>query len=214
MRGRKTPSASSLAVALVLSLVVLSACGSNQGDSSGETTDTVAVDDASSGSTVSRDIKAMPADGSGESQALAALPGLLDDAKAKVSASAVMPDVEGATPILTAYIVSAELDDQTSLFEVRADGIAHSLHAYSRAFDSGSMVWTPVDGDSSIGLDPRSGGEVAAAVAVRAAMADAFPSSTFGVRIYGYRFIYVRGSSAILTLEVAPGGTLISATVW
>ena len=100
-----------------------------------------------------------------------------------------------------------------TLCEVRADGIAHSLYAYDRAFDSGSLVWTPVDLTPMEPAEPQSDPESAAAEAVRAVMADAFPDTALDVAVYGYRFVYVSADGRVLTLHVLPDGTLLSAVV-
>lgn len=205
-----------LALASVIALGVLVAgCGSGDTGTTGETTSTAPSDNT--GSTISSEIETMPADGPGESAALAALPELLDDVEAMLAASSAqgqqMPNISGAQPLFVAYLISVELDGQVTLCEVRADGIAHSLYAYNRAFDSGSLVWTPADLTPMKTAEPQSDRETAAVEAVRAVMADAFPDTALDVAVYGYRFVYVGADGRLLTLHVMPDGSLLSAVV-
>ena len=197
--------------------VLATGCGSGDTGTTGEATSTASSDDGATGGTISSEIESMTADGPGESVARAALPGLLDDAEALLAASSVqgqqMPDITGAEPLFVAYLISVELDGQVTLCEVRADGIAHSLYAYTRAFDSGSLVWTPVDLTTMATAEPQSDRETAAVEAVRAVMMDAFPGTALDVAVYGYRFVYVATDGRVLTLHVLPDGTLLSAVV-
>jgi len=152
---------------------------------------------------------AIPVDGPGEAEALAALPGLLPAAELAVTGSGGQwPDLQGAEPRLVAYLVRAEMSGQVTLFEVRADGIAHSLNAYHRAFDSGSLIWTPVAESHAAAAQPRSAREDAAIQAVRSVMADAFPDEQLEVTIAGYRFAYVGEGAVVLTVEVGADGVL------
>jgi len=216
VRSSRVTLAVALAAAVALGVLV-AGCGSSDTGTTGETTSTPASDDTQSGSTISSEIESMTADGPGESAALAALPGLLDDAEALLAASSAqgqqMPDIAGVDPLFVAYLISVELDGQVTLCEVRADGIAHSLYAYNRAFDSGSLVWTPVDLTPMKTAEPQSDREVASVEAVRAVMVDAFPDSALNIAVYGYRFVYVSADGHVLTLHVLPDGTLLSAVV-
>lgn len=152
---------------------------------------------------------AIPVDGPGEAAALAALPGLLPAAEQTVIGSGGQwPDIRGAEPRLVAYLVRAEMDGQVTLFEVRADGIAHSLNAYHRAFDSGSLIWTPVADSRTVTAQPRSATERSAVEAVRSVMTDAFPDEQLDVAIAGYRFAYVDDGAVALTVEVGADGVL------
>ncbi|MDZ4166359.1 MAG: hypothetical protein U1E08_01515 [Coriobacteriia bacterium] len=112
--------------------------------------------------------------------------------------------------MLTAYLVRAEMDGQVTMFEVRADGIVHSLYAYQKAFDSGSLVWTPADMATGPTAVPESVAEKSAAEAVRAAMADAFEGQPFEVVMAGYRFSYVRDGLLLMNVNVDPDGGAIS----
>lgn len=151
----------------------------------------------------------IPAEGPGEAAALAALPGLLPAAEQAVTASGGQwPDLQAAEPRLVAHLVRAEMDGQVTLFEVRADGIAHSLNAYHRAFDSGSLIWTPAAESDAAAAQPRSSADSAAAEAVRSVMADAFPDETLTLAVAGYRFAYVAGDAVVLTVEVGADGAL------
>lgn len=154
---------------------------------------------------------AMAADGANESAALAALP----DAFAAQKASGSLSDVdwemfEGVEPLFVAYLVRVDLNGQVALFEVRADSIAHNIYGYQRAFDSGSIIWTPEAEAQSPSVAPQSPGESVAAGAVNAAMLDAFPEDQFAVSIHGYRFAYLAADTSPLVFEIAPDGALIS----
>jgi hypothetical protein len=146
-------------------------------------------------------------DGPGERAALAALPAALESARGMhVAGGGAWPDLTGAEPVLTAYVLVTELDDQSTLFEVRADGIVHSLYAYQRPFDSGTLVWTPTaDGIGETAV-PRSDAEQAAAAAVQEAMSEAFEGQSFEVAVFGYRFSYIKGETLLLNITVGPTG--------
>ena len=120
------------------------------------------------------------------------------------------PDLTGIEPRLVAYLVRVDYDGQVSLFEVRADGIAHNLYAYQKAFDSGSIVWTSSDMALSAKAAPQSDREKAAVAAVEAEMKDAFPNEPLAVSVHGYRFVYLKDGMSALALEVAPDGSVIS----
>lgn len=156
-------------------------------------------------------LEAIPAEGAGESEALAAVPGALPSARAmRESAGALWPDLDGFEPVLVAYLVRADLGDQAALFEVRADGIAHNIHAYHKAFDSGSIIWMAADDAPEGSAAPRGDRERAAVGAVAAAMADAFPGEHIACSVSGYRFAFVRDDTLALVLEIAPDGTVVS----
>jgi len=162
---------------------------------------------------VAAEVETMTADGPGESAALGMLPGLVDDAAAMLAGADAAPDVEGATVALVAYLASVELDDQVTLCEVRADGIVHSLYAYYRPFDGGSLVWEADDPLVSSAAAPRSAGERSVVEAVESEMAEDFPDVALTTRVYGYRYAYVRDDAVVLVLEVTPDGRLISANI-
>lgn len=155
---------------------------------------------------------AMAADGANEQAAIAALPGLVESQKGADSlAEADWDALEQAEPRLIAYIVRVDLGEQVALFEVRADGIAHNLYGYHRAFDSGAIVWTTSAVEQDATAAPASAGEIMAAAAVEAAMRDAFPEDAFTVAIKGYRFAYVLDAGSPVLFEVGVEGDLISA---
>ncbi len=157
-------------------------------------------------------LDAIPADGPGESAALAGLPAAESEARTMMEGGGlVWPDIAGLEPVLTAYLLRAELAGQVTLFEVRADGVAHSIYAYQKAFDAGSLIWSPAEHSTSPVVAPRSEGETAAVAVVTAAMADAFPDSAIPVGVHGYRFSYVREGMQVLAIEVATDGSVISA---
>lgn len=154
---------------------------------------------------------AMATDGPGESAAAEGLDESLAEGKAmQETAGQPWPDLAGAEPALTAYLLAVEMDGQVAMFEVRADGIPHSLYAYQQAFDAGTLVWTPGDLAGSPRAEPQSEPEKAAVAAVDAAMRDSFPDGTYTVRVYGYRFSYIKDGVQLLTLEVATNGSVIS----
>ena len=157
---------------------------------------------------------AIPADGAGEAEAVVALGTVLPDARAMIEAAgSAWPEIDGVEPRLVAHLVRVDLADQVALFEVRADGIAHNLYAYQKAFDSGSIIWTPAEMAQSPSAAPRSPHETSAVAAVQAAMADAFPDEEFTVAVKGYRFVYIAGDAVLLTVEIGVDGAVISTTV-
>lgn len=200
--------------ALVLALVVgvLGGCGSDAGDaiSGGATTTPASAQPADAG-LVPAEVETMEADGPGESAALGMLPGLVDEAATLLAGADAVPEVENASAALVAYLVSVELDGQVTLCEVRADGIAHSLYAYYRPFDSGSLLWEADDPLVASAAAPRSAGERSAVEAVESEMAEDFPDVALTTRVYGYRYAYVSDGAVVLVLEVTPDGRLISA---
>lgn len=155
--------------------------------------------------------EAMPTDGPGESAAVAELPAALG--KAEKASSIVWPDLSGAEPSFTAYLIAAEMDGQLALFEVRADGVVHGLYAYQKAFDAGTLLWTPSADYAIPRVAPQGDAERAAVASVEAAMRDSFPDAAFTVGVYGYRFEYVKDGGVLMILEVATDGSVISAGV-
>lgn len=205
----------SAVMGLVTALVLaLSACGgpASSGDTKSSGADTPSATPSVGGSSAADGPEAMPTDGPGESAAVAALPNALNQAKQmREGAGMQWPNLSKAQPRFTAYILAAEMNGQVALFEVRSDGIAHSLYAYQQAFDAGTIIWTPVAQSTSVRSAPQSAAEKSASAAVEAAMKDAFPDNSVVVTIYGYRFVYLDGNTQLLILEVAPDGSVISA---
>jgi len=196
-------------LALVAVLVAALAGCSDQASTSEESTGPTA---GSAAGVVPDGFDAMPTDGANEQAALDALPGLVESQKGADALTDVdWEAVERAEPRLVAYIVRVDLGDQVALFEVRADGIAHNLHGYQRAFDSGAIVWTTSAVAGDVAATPASAGEITAAAAVEAAMRDAFPDDAFTVSIRGYRFAYVLAESSPVVFDVGVDGDLISA---
>jgi len=143
---------------------------------------------------------------------VAALPAALPVAQEmREGAGLEWPDLAGIEPALTAYIVIAEMDGQGSLFEVRADGIPHGIYAYHKAFDAATMIWTPSEYSGAPRTAPQSAAEQAAVAAVSSAMSDSFPDSAVSVSVYGYRFVYSKDGTAVMTIEIATDGSVISA---
>jgi hypothetical protein len=153
--------------------------------------------------------QAMTTDGPGETAALSALPKAVEQAE-KLS-SLVWPDITGIEPAFTAYLVAVDMGGQTALLEVRADGVAHGLYAYQKAFDSGTLVWTPTDQMLSGRAAAQSEPERQAIASAEAAMRDSFPDAAFTTSIYGYRFEYDKDAVRLIAVEVATDGSLISA---
>lgn len=153
----------------------------------------------------------IPPDGPGESAAVAAVPAALEEGRAMLNSSGTeMPDIAGAEPVLTAYLIIAEWDGQATLLEVHADGIAHSLYAYQQAFDAATLIWSDASNSGSPRAEPRSERETAAVAAVKDVMTDAFPDEKIVVSVYGYRFSYMRDGSSVLTLEIDTTGAVSS----
>ena len=203
------------ATLLVMLLLVLAlALGGCGDDATGDARTAVATGTLPCGdATVVEGYDAMATDGANESAALSALPALV--AAQKESGAwddADWDAVESAEPRFVAYIVRVELGDQVALFEVRADGIPHNLYGYQRAFDSGSIIWTAAADSQGATAAATSSGETLAASAVETAMRDAFPEDPFTVVVAGYRFAYLLEGTDPLLFEVAPDGSLISAS--
>lgn len=193
--------------------LALGACGTGTGDVTGEGDATATVEAPATGSTVPVAPDPIPVEGPGESAAASMLPAALETARAADAGTRTWPELGDAEGILSAYLVRVDMDGQTALFEVRADGIPHSIYAYQRPFDSGTIVWMPADVSQAAKAMPRSDGERAAVESVRAAMADAFDGATFEVSITGYRFSYVRDGELLLNLVFEPEGEF-SAVEW
>ncbi len=193
-----------LFVLLAMGLASLTGCGA-------ESTETETETPAAAADPVPLEgFDAMPEDGAGESTA----------AEMAITAIDVLPAAEftaedrealKADRRLIAYLVQGELDGQAALFEVRADGIAHNIYGYGRAFDSGSISWKPVGEMKSPRVEPRSEGEQMAVAAVDEAMRDAFPDGGFTLGASGYRFAFVaEGLSPVLVEVAADGSTILS----
>lgn len=150
----------------------------------------------------------MPADGAGEAAAASAAQRELD---AIADLSAEQRTTLKADQRLIAYLVRVELDGQVALFEVRADGLAHNIYSYPRAFDSGSIIWRPVESAQTPGAEPRSEGERRAVTACDEVMRDAFPDGGFSTALGGYRFAFIAEGIDPVHIEIgADGTTLIS----
>ncbi|MRS12545.1 MAG: hypothetical protein EG823_05685 [Actinobacteria bacterium] len=193
-------------LALVLALgLALAGCESATTD---ESDDTAATGETSAPVSL-EGLDAISTDGANESAALAAAEKAFAAERTKDRWSGVDFDaLASAGPRLVAYLVEVEMNGQVALFEVRADGIAHNIYGYQRAFDSGSTIWSPKDAQTATA--PVSPGETVAVAAVDAAMRDAFPETPFAVVIHGYRFVYVAEGLRLFTLEIAPDGTLLT----
>lgn len=207
MKRTTTIAAALLVFAL---MIALGGCGSEPEGAEEDTGATAPV----ASSLPSEGFDPMPTDGVNEAEALAKAQELLPVEKASGEFEGVDFDaLEAAGPRFVAYLVRVDLGGQVALFEVRADGIAHNIYQYQRAFDSGSLIWTPVEDSQGQTAAPASAGEVAAAAAVESAMRDAFPDDPFTVSIHGYRIVYLAEGAHSMTFEIAPGGSLISVRI-
>ncbi len=198
-----------IAVALLALALALGGCGDDPEDAE-EVTATTPV----ASGLPSEGLDPMPTDGANEAEALAKARELLPVERASGDWEDVDFEALGASdPRLVAYLVRVDLGGQVALFEVRADGIAHNIYQYQRAFDSGSIIWTPAEESQGRTSAPVSAGEINAAAAVESAMRDAFPEDPFTVSIHGYRFVYSAEGAGTMTFEIAPGGSLISVRI-
>lgn len=159
-------------------------------------------------------LDAIPAEGTREAAAVDSAFAIFD----RERDSGAWPDADwdalaSVQPRLVAYLVRAEFDGQAALFEVRADGVPHNLYAYHKAFDSGSIIWTPADEARGGSVEAQSAGEIQAASAVDAVMRDAFPDDPLMVSIAGYRVAYVADGVQPLVIEIAPDGSVISVSM-
>jgi hypothetical protein len=183
--------------------LALTACGSDGGSGAAEPTATPEPAAAPSAEGLVPIAIAGPA----ETAALAAVPAALESQReAHIAAGGAWPEITGIEPVLTAYILRADMGDQLTLFEVRADGIVHSLYAYQRPFDSGSLIWSPNGSTTGRDAEPTSDGERAAIEAVRSAMTDAFEGETIRVSLYGYRFSFIKDGVLLMDAEIDPDG--------
>lgn len=197
----------------IATLVVLPGCDNAEVDTpeAGGSDGTSAAADTET-STPATGSESMATDGPGEAAALAALPAALPVAQEmREGAGLDWPDLTGTEPAFTAYIIIAEMNGQGSLFEVRADGIVHGIYAYQKAFDAATMIWSPSEYSTSPRTAPQSAAEQAAVSAVASAMSDSFPDSAISVSVYGYRFVYSKDGTAVMTIEIATDGSVISA---
>lgn len=196
-----------VAVALLALALMLGGCDGAPADPEEEAGTT----DQQASATPPEGYDAMSADDANEAEALAKAQELLPVEKASGEWEGVDFDsLEVAGPRFVAYLVRVDLGGQVALFEVRADGIAHNIYQYQRAFDSGSLIWTAAEDSQGPTAEPTSAGEVAAASSVESVMRDAFPDDPFSVSIHGYRFVYMAEGTSSMTFEIAPGGSLIS----
>jgi hypothetical protein len=201
-----------LVVLAALLVLALGGCGTGSGsDVTTETTPATSEEPAAVGSAIPGEFDPIATDGPGESAAVAALPAALDEGKSiREADGSGWPDLSGAEPVMTAYIILVQMGDQGTLCEVHADGVAHSLYAYQKAFDAATLIWSPREYSTSPVVEPRSDVEKAAVAAIEAEFADAFPDDEVSVGIYGYRFNYLRDGASALTLEMTTDGRVIS----
>lgn len=193
-----------LCAAALLSAALLTGC-----DGTGDTTpETTAPPAAPASTTPLEGYEAMPADGAGETAAAGTA---VRELEALSDISAEQLEVLKADQRLIAYLVRAELDGQVALFEVRAEGLAHNIYSYPRAFDSGSIIWTPAENAQSASGEARSAGEQRSVAAVDEAMRDSFPDGGYTVALEGYRFAFIAEGLDPVHVEIgADGATLIS----
>lgn len=170
------------------------------------------VDDGTAGGSAPAGFDAIPADGANEKAALKGATAAFKTERDSGKWSDVdWAALEKAGPVLVAYVVRVDLGGQIALFEVRADGVAHNIYGYQRAFDSGSIIWTPAEGQKTATAATDSAGEKSAASAVESAMRDAFPEDQFTVSMHAYRFAYIAAGQKPFTFEIGPDGTMLDA---
>lgn len=199
-------------VALMLALALgLTACGGGSKESAGGASSPDAGGGSQSAET--ERFAAIPTDGPGESAAVKALPAALEEGKAmRETAGMEWPDITGIEPRLTAYLIAVEKADGTyALAEVWADGVAHTLYNPAVALDTKLFIWSQPDSGSPRAA-ARSDREKAACAAVEKAAAPSFPGETLTVKVYGYRFTYLKDGEdfPVMTLEMATDGSVIS----
>lgn len=191
-------------VAGALCATLLAGCGGTTDPASEQ----AATPSAASSTVPLEGYDAMPADGAGEKAAASTAAAELDTV---ADLSVEQREALTADQRLIAYLVRVELDGQVALFEVRSDGIAHNIYSYPRAFDSGSIIWTPAEEEQVTASAARSEGEVRAVAAVDEAMRDAFPDGGFTLALGGYRFAFVAEGVEPVHVEIgADGATVIS----
>jgi hypothetical protein len=178
--------------------LLLAGCGASEPEPTGEETATPVVE---SQPVALEGFDAIPADGTRETEALDAAPAIFEGERESGS----WPDADwdalaSAEPRLVAYLV-------------RADGVPHNLYAYHKAFDSGSIIWTPAEDARGGSVEAQSAGEVRSVSAVESVMRDAFPEDPLTVSIAGYRVAYVADGVQPLVIEVAPDGSAISVSM-
>ncbi|MCK8115308.1 hypothetical protein [Anaerosoma tenue] len=195
----------------VAGALLLAGCGASEPEPTGEETTTpVAV----SQPVALEGFDAIAADGTRETEALDAAPAIFEVERAGGSwPNADWDALALAEPRLVAYLVRVEFEGQVALFEVRADGVPHNLYAYHKAFDSGSIIWTPAEDARGGSVGAQSAGEVRSVSAVESVMRDAFPEDPLTVSIAGYRVAYVADGVQPLVIEVAPDGSVISVSM-
>ncbi len=149
---------------------------------------------------------AMPAEDSGEAKAAASAVRELDTLSeiSEEQRAALKADQR-----LIAYLVRAEMDGQVALFEVRAEGLAHNIYSYPRAFDSGSIIWMPAANAPAGGREAASEGERRAVAAVDEMLLDAFPEGGFTVEPGGYRFAFLAQGIEPVHVEIAADGAAV-----
>ena len=100
--------------------------------------------------------------------------------------------VSDAKRSLFSYTIAARTGGKEVLFEVRADGVAHSLFAYPAAPDPGKLLYVDMSLESGAATAAPTGkSELAAAAAVAAVMAKAKPGERIEVLMYGYHFAFI-----------------------
>jgi len=197
---------------LVLLVSVASGCGSagQTGSGSQEPTATVA----------SGPYAAMPVTGPQEKAAAAALPKVLKAvAKSTTDGGNKSTDVGDAKPALIAYNLIAEVGDEVTLFEVRADGKAYALYRYPVLPDPKRLQWLPAAQNSGAFLaTPKSDAELGAVAGVTSIVKIAKPGKKADVKISGYTFVWIGAdgnpvkspSGQVFTVTVDPKGSAAS----
>lgn len=158
---------------------------------------------------------AIPTDGAHEKAAAAAIPAALKEVtKVNKDSGRETPDVSGATPTLYSYTLMAKVGDRLAMFEVRLDGKAHELYAYSKEPDPAKLQWqNAANAEGTYVATPEGERETAAASAVKAVMDKAAPGETAVIQITGYEFCFVKDGKPVeapnkvpFTISIDPKG--------
>ncbi|PKQ21151.1 MAG: hypothetical protein CVT66_01470 [Actinobacteria bacterium HGW-Actinobacteria-6] len=195
-------------VGLVVCLAGAGCSGTSTSTAPGQSTH--GVKDAESAAAVPEGYTAIPVSGANEKAAVAAVPSALK-AGLEMRVGQPEPDIAGIDPTFTAYLVSAVSGNTLVLFEVHADGVAHSLYNPTKPADSTTIMKQDASLNSgAILAEPASDAEKAAAAAVKAVLSTALPGEEFDIKILGYRFNYLKAAESVLQLEVNPDGGVAS----
>jgi len=173
-------------------------------EASGSTESSVSVDAAVN--------DPIPVEGVHEKAMLAAVPAAIKDATAKKKAiGAKMPDVSGASPILTSYGIIARIENRMYLFQVFKSGAAYEYLRYPTRPDPKSQYFLDAAGFAQEPLvDPVGDREKAAVAAVQKLMSTAFPKDKPKVQVWNYSFAFKGKDGKLVSV---PGGGVFGITL-